>query len=293
MHDSRPDPKVRVLQIGVGVVALAAVGAALVFPLWRGMPKLHPHEDTEIAAHEYGAAAAACEPRSRTGPGGLSSEEETAKHVRYLVKTPSNYDATRAHPLIVVYAPHGVNRFLSERYVGLTRAATRAGFVIAYADSRPLDLPTIADLATIPGAVAARWCIDEKRIFFTGHSDGGTVATAVAVMRNSAHPPAAIAPSAAGFRREDLAQFACPPPLAVMVLHNQGDELFPGYGREAAGWWAACNACSAAAQPRANGCLEYPGCRDGATTLYCEGDGRHVVWPDRNEAMIEFFESRR
>jgi polyhydroxybutyrate depolymerase len=270
-------------------VALAVVAVAIGLPLWRGMPRLHSPQDTEIAAHEYGAEPGSCEPQSRPGPGGASSAEETEKHVRYLVKTPSNYDPTRAHPLIVVYAPHGANRYLSERYVGLTREATRAGFVIAYADSRPLDRQTIADLATIPERVAARWCIDPKRIFFTGHSDGATVATAITVGQQSQHPPAAIAPSAAGFRGEDLATFACPPPVAVMVLANRDDELFPGYGREAARWWAACNGCGATPQARADGCLEYTDCAPGGTTLYCESPGRHVVWPERNAAMLEFF----
>src|ERR1041384_1394763 len=135
MADSRPDPFW--WQIGIGVVVLAVVGAALVYVLWRGMPRLHPVQDSEIAAHDYGAEATACEPQARAGPAGVSKAEETPRHVRYLVKTPSNYDATRAHPLIVVYAPHGANRLLSERYVGLTREATRAGFVVAYADNHP------------------------------------------------------------------------------------------------------------------------------------------------------------
>ena len=46
-----------------------------------------------------------------------------------------------------------------------------------------MDLATIDDLSSIPDRIAARWCIDERRIHLTGHSDGGTVATATAVLR--------------------------------------------------------------------------------------------------------------
>jgi len=277
------------LQLSVLVTALAVVGAALVVPMWRAMPRLRDRADAEIAVYDYPpAGAAACAAGSRPGAAGESPSEETAAQVRYLVKTPANYDATRAHPLLVVYSPNGANRFLTERFVGLTRLATAAGFVVAYADSRPLAMTTIADLGAIPERIAARWCIDVQRIYLTGHSDGGTVATAIAVLGKSQHPPAAIAPSAAGFRREDLAAYPCPAPLRVMVLHNRDDDHFPGYGAEAAQWWAACDGCGAVPAQRADGCLEYPSCKPGSATVYCEGEGGHAAWPDRNQTILEF-----
>src|SRR5262249_53233438 len=100
-----------------------------------------------------------------------------------------------------------------------------------------------------------------------------------------------IAPSAAGFRGADLAAYACPAPVAVMVQHSKNDELFPGFGREAAAWWAACNGCRGDPEPRADSCLAYPACRAGGDTLYCEGAGRHVDWPRQNERVLEFFET--
>jgi polyhydroxybutyrate depolymerase len=206
------------------------------------------------------------------------------------VKTPANYDPLRAHPLIVVYAPHGANRFLSERFVGLSHAATEAGFVIAYADSHSLEPRHLQELGRIPGEVAMRWCIDPGRVFFTGHSDGGTAATALAVLGKATPAPAAIAPSAAGFRRDDLEAYACPAPIPVMVLQNRDDELFPGFGRGAAEWWAGCNGCDRSRpEPRADGCVVYPDCRSGAATLFCESEGEHAVWPERNRSLLEFF----
>lgn len=270
---------------------MAAALAALAVPLWRAGPTLYGREEARSERHAYGAdEPVACIAGSRLGPSGGSAREETPAGTRYLVKTPANYDPTRAHPLIVVFAPHGVSCLLSERFVGLTRAATREGFVVAYADSRPLDAKALEDLGRIPALLAGRWCIDEHRVFFTGHSDGGTVAMAVTVLRK-AISPAAIAPSAAGFRGADLATYACPPPVAVMVQHARNDDLFPGFGRESAAWWAACNGCSGKPEPRADGCLAYPACRAGGATLYCESEGRHLDWPRRNDRILEFFES--
>jgi polyhydroxybutyrate depolymerase len=281
-----PGSSLSARKLAVSVAVVTLVLAALALPLWRASPAVYGTEETLIDPHVYGTEEpVACAAGARPGAAGESAAEATPAGTRYMVKTPANYDSTRAHPLIVVFAPHGVNRLLSERFVGLTRAATRAGFVIAYADSRPLGAKILEDLGRIPALVAGRWCIDERRVFFTGHSDGGTAATALVVLRQSLSP-AAIAPSAAGFRGVDLAAYACPPRVAVMVEHGRNDELFPGFGREAADWWAACNGCSGTPEPRSDGCLVYPSCSPGG-----EGAGRHLDWPGNNQRLLEFFES--
>lgn len=92
-----------------------------------------------------------------------------------MVRTPSNYDGTVAYPLLMVYATAGQSRWASERLAGITTAATGAGFIVAYTDHRQLSIETIEQLGTIPDLVSKDWCIDQKRVYVTGHSDGGTV----------------------------------------------------------------------------------------------------------------------
>ncbi len=118
-----------------------------------------------------------------------------------------------------------------------------AGFIVAYADHRAMTPETVEKLAEIPGLIEKKWCIDKKRIFLTGHSDGGTIAMGIAFINGTKHIPAAIAPSAMGIRGEDLKEYQCPNPLPVMVMHSSHDTLFPGYGKEAIQWWASCNGC--------------------------------------------------
>jgi len=128
------------------------------------------------------------------------------------------------------------------------------------------------------------------RVFLTGHSDGGTVATALALSATADRRIAGIAPSAAGFTAADLAAHRCPAPLAVLVMHGAGDLHFPGFGRQAAEWWARCNRCDVEAPQRtADGCVEYGACAAGGRTLYCEGDGGHLRWPARNATLIDVF----
>jgi polyhydroxybutyrate depolymerase len=190
----------------------------------------------------------------------------------------------------MVYAPAGQNRGDSERLTGLTPAATGTGFVVAYADHRPLGVSTIEQLGTIPGLVARKWCIDEKRVYVTGHSDGGTVALALAVLDRTKDLPAAIAPSAAGWTGKDLEAYRCRAPVPVMIMHSANDSLFRGWGLQTAGWWAACNRCDVAKTKKVEGgCLAYQQCAPGGATLYCEGTGSHRDWPNLNRVMLEFF----
>ncbi|MBY0247353.1 MAG: acetylxylan esterase [Nitrospiraceae bacterium] len=246
----------------------------------------------QIEAYAYSSAPATvrCETGARNGRAGANDGEASAEGLRYHVRTPSNYDATIAHPLLMVYAAAGQSGPASERMTGLTPTATASGFVIVYVDHRPLGIPGIEQLGTIPGSVAKKWCIDEQRVFVTGHSDGGTAALALAVLEKTKKVPAAIAPSAAGWTGKDLEAYQCPASIPVMVMHGVNDSLFPGWGAQTSAWWAACNGCDAVKTKKVEGgCVAYQGCRPGGATLYCEGAGSHRDWPNLNRVMIEFF----
>jgi poly(3-hydroxybutyrate) depolymerase len=233
-----------------------------------------------------------CEPGTKTGVAGTSNDEQTSSGIRYMVKTPVNYDSTIAHPLLMVYAPAGTSRYESETFMPLTQEATTAGFIVAYANNRRLSPKAIEELAEIPGLIEQKWCIEKKRIFLTGHSDGGTVAMGIAFLKGTRHIPAAIAPSAMGIRGENLKDQSCPNPIPVLLMHSSHDSLFPGYGKEAIQWWAACNGCETTNPVQEkNGCVTYRGCKNNVTTSYCEGTGTHREWPGKNKAIIDFFRS--
>ena len=235
-----------------------------------------------------------CEPGTKPGLAGNSNDEQTSAGIRYMVKTPVNYDSTIAHPLLMVYAPAGTSRYESETFMPLTQEATTAGFIVAYANNRRLSPQAIEELAEIPGLIEKKWCVEKKRIFLTGHSDGGTIAMGIAFLKGTRHIPAAIAPSAMGIRGENLKEQSCPNPIPVMLMHSSHDSLFPGYGKEAIQWWVACNGCETANPVLdADGCFTYKNCKNNVTTRYCEGTGTHREWPGKNKAIIEFFRNQQ
>jgi polyhydroxybutyrate depolymerase len=221
------------------------------------------------------------------------SEIKTPGGLRITVRAPANYDARLAHPLLVVYPSGGQSRQASEAFSGLTREATARGFVVAYSDHRSLRLKVFDLLGEVPATVAREWCVDQKRVWLAGHSDGGTAASALVFLEKSGLPVAGIIASAAGLRAEDLRAYSCPAPRPVMIVHSKDDRLFPfpAYGRDAAQWWAQCNRCEAKSASAQAGCFEYPGCANGARTLFCEVSGGHAKWPGMNEAILDFFTS--
>ncbi len=242
-----------------------------------------------VYAYPRGSTAVVCKPHSRVGPAGVIDSESTPKGIRFNVRTPENYRPNVAHPLLVVFAPAGLSAAASERITGLTTIATGQGFLITYADHVRNSISAIEDLSAIPSVAAKKWCIDTTRVYLTGHSDGGTVALAMAILDKTKHIPTAIAASAVGFTKADLAGFECPKPLPVMIMHSANDGLFPGYGKDAARWWAACNQCELSARKRLHGCETYPKCAHGVATRYCEGTEPHARWPDLNPSIIDFF----
>jgi polyhydroxybutyrate depolymerase len=227
-------------------------------------------------------------------PGGLGAAADheratTAAGLHFSVITPRNYRSDFKHPLLVVWAPSGLSERLSERFTGLTGIATEHGFVVVYSRSVPLGERALRALAEIPAAAMARWCIDPARIAYTGHSDGGTVSNALAVLPGLSQRPAVIAPSAMGMQEQDMATFACAAPTPVMLMHNQGDHHFPDYGVGVAAWWARCNGCSTNLEGSGfPGCQAFSGCT--VPTLLCRAPGGHAHWPGFEHRVIEFID---
>ncbi len=248
---------------------------------------------SQVGSASYAGANAnpQCVAGTLDGESGTVNGESTLEGIKYNIRTPLNYDATIAHPLLLVFSPAGSNRAKTEKTTALTLKATTAGFIVAYADHPELSPTSTIELGTIPGLVAKQWCIDQERIFVTGHSDGGTAAMALAFMAGTKQIPKAIAPSAAGIDYQDLRDHRCPDPIPVMIMHSVNDRLFPKYGRQTSGWWATCNQCEPIPEKLANGCMAYSGCAKGVKTWYCEGNKPHAQWPGINETLLDFLVS--
>lgn len=275
--------------LGIAVLCLVA---ALMAPLF-----FHFGEALRPAAATYPAprsASLGCPLGQRSGAGGRM-QGKSAQGVPFAVVTPLNYRAEVAHPLLVVYAPAGFSPGLSERYAGLTHAATAAGFVVSYVGSLRMSLEAVDRMAMVADEVLKTWCIDPSRVYATGHSDGGTMATAVATLPRYREGVRGIVVSGMGWQKLDFDATQCPAAKPVMILHGAQDTHFPGFGRQAAQWWSACNRCTDAGEPSLaqdgnERCHYYQGCA--ADTVYCEAQRSHWRWAGEPQQVVEFLSHR-
>jgi polyhydroxybutyrate depolymerase len=85
------------------IVMAAIISAGLWFFLVPSRPKV-------AAAGQDIGIKTACSPGSRTGHTDLYDNLQTPDTLTIAVRTPSDYDPTRAYPLLVVFPPAGYNR---------------------------------------------------------------------------------------------------------------------------------------------------------------------------------------
>jgi polyhydroxybutyrate depolymerase len=267
----------------IATVVIVAAGA------WVFLPSARPKV---AAAGPESGIAAACSPGSRTGRADLYDNLQTSDRLTIAVRTPSNYDPTRAYPLLVVYPPAGYNRRQSETFYNLTTEATRRGFIVAYSDHIALSQTAVSQQAKMAATVASFFCVDEASIAYLGHSDGGAMAEGIpAYIPDAGAAPHSIVASAAGITSEDLASMPCPSIPAVLIVHSRTDERFPDFGRGAAAYWGRCAACAPEnLDAPADGCRDFSGCAGGRRVTYCETSLPHKRWPSMNTAMLDFIQ---
>jgi polyhydroxybutyrate depolymerase len=265
----------------IAMVLILAVGL-LVFSA--------PARPKVAAAGPESGIAAACSPGSRTGHADLDDNLQTSDRLTLAVRTPSNYDPTRAYPLLVVFPPAGFKRRQSENFYDLTTEATRRGFIVAYSDHIGLSPTAVSRQAKVAATVASFFCVDEASIAYLGHSDGGLMAEGIpAYAPKAGAAPHSIVASGAGITREDLATMACPPIPAVLIVHSRADERFPDFGRGAAAYWGRCAACAPEnLDALGDGCRDFSGCAEGRRVTFCETSLPHTRWPSMNTAMLDF-----
>jgi polyhydroxybutyrate depolymerase len=126
-------------------------------------------------------------------------------------------------------------------------------------------------------------CVDRRRVFATGFSNGGFFANLLGC--TLAGRLAAVAPVAGA-----VALPSCPtePAVAVLLMHGRADPIVaPDQVRAARDWWAKRQGCEGSVP--VDGCTYYRGCR--ADVGYCEGPQTHR-WPEGASTRIwQFFQA--
>ena len=245
----------------------------------------------------------------------------------FRVHVPPGYDPSTPTPLVVNF--HGVNCTSSQQVLisQMPQKADAAGFIVVHPDgvgkswnggtccgqALSENVDDVAFARALLDDVEAKLCIDPRRVFVTGISNGGYMTNRLGC--ELADRVAAIAPVAGG-----TLVSPCDParPMPVLYFHGTADAIVPyegGYlgglpsAAKTFGDWAARNGCTdAPVTTFTNGdvhCETYQTCAAGVEVTLCTIDGGGHTWPggtpvpglgetttdiSANDAMWEFFQ---
>ncbi|MCC6764723.1 MAG: hypothetical protein IT293_08680 [Deltaproteobacteria bacterium] len=218
---------------------------------------------------------------------------------RYLVDAA---EGPADQPRAVLLAFHGFRHSAAGLRAGdgFVAGVARGDYIAVHADGRddvrlldgvgrgwdlaPGDTRDTAFVAALLDALEAERCVDRRRVYATGFSNGGFFANLLACTLGGRI--AAAAP-VAGARPLD----GCAPPAPVPMLffHGAADRVVPlRLTTGAAAWWRRANGCAEdAGDTAAVGCRAAAGCA--ADVVVCTGAQGHT-WPaDATARILEFF----
>jgi poly(3-hydroxybutyrate) depolymerase len=228
------------------------------------------------------------------GATGLQEKTITVSGVArsYKLFVPAALDASKPTRLVFVFHGLGGNAAQIRAYLGL-EAEAGADALLVYPEGvvrlqgrtgwSEEDLPFFDAMVT---EIAGARCVDQKRIFATGHSFGGYMTNLVGCLRGDV--VRAIAPVSGGL----VASGACKGPVAAWLAHGDQDPTVPqSEGIAARDRWIKANGCAATSKPTAPGqCVAYDGCSRPVT--WCSFPGGHYPLPAyTKQAVWDFFKA--
>jgi polyhydroxybutyrate depolymerase len=273
------------------------------------------------------ADAGAC-----AGRGGAPGDREQRVRVGgvervYRVHVPRSYDPAR--PAMLVFNFHGYlsNEAQQADWSNLDAAADTRGFVAVHPRGRDTSWNAgvccgaamtrqdddVGFVRAMLAALEAELCVDRRRVFATGFSNGAFFANRLACELSDRI--AAVAPVAG---LVGVTPCAPPRPVPVLNFHGDADLVVPYQGSPVLGFpavtdsmrgWAARNGCGAAATEvlrRGDArCVSFTGCAAGAEVILCTLSGGGHTWPggdvsalggrtsrdlDATRYLLDFFE---
>jgi polyhydroxybutyrate depolymerase len=210
----------------------------------------------------------------------------------YIVDLPENYDKTKPYRLITAFHGAGLAAASFKSFFKLTPAVGGEA-IVAYLEALgdptgwdyQRDMPYFDAVLT---EIETQFCIDESRVFATGHSSGGYFTNALGCQRGDVLR--AIAPISGG------AAFTsnCKDKVAAWIAHGAMDNIVPtDEGRDARDLWTKQSSCDAdmpmPVEPES--CVTYAGCDANNPVHYCEYEGDHNLPKFGTRALWTFFQA--
>jgi polyhydroxybutyrate depolymerase len=240
----------------------------------------------------------------------------------YNFYVPTSYDASKATPLVILLHGYSANGFIQKGYFGFTDAFIDSkGFLFAFPDGTKdaggnlfwnatdaccnfgnVDVDDVAYIDAIIDDMSAHYHVDPKRVFVTGHSNGGFMSHRYACDR--ANRVAAIV-ALAGDDWKDLSKCNPSAGVAVLQVHGTADATIPYDGstaqnmmmpsaRDSVAGWSAKNGCTASPTDTSAAPIDLDSMSTGAETTKerwtgCKTDGAAELWTMKDVGHLPNF----
>ena len=221
----------------------------------------------------------------------------------YTVHLPPSYDGTKRTPLVLNWHGYGSNALQQELFSAFDAVADEEGLVVVYPNSPDASWNAgtccasasgrddVGFARTLVAEISSKGCIDAKRIYSTGMSNGGFMSFRLGC--EAADLFAAIAPVAGKLGVAD-----CRPtrPIPLLAIHGTADTLV-SYATGAlspemltvpdtAQKWANLDACTQGPDKVfENGnthCEAWTSCGAGTKVTLCTVEGGGHCWPGQS-----------
>jgi polyhydroxybutyrate depolymerase len=220
------------------------------------------------------------------------------------VHLPPAYDAKTAIPVVLDFHGLSMSAAGEDLLSRMNAKADKAGFVSVHAEgigaqqswnagaccgeAASAKVDDVAFAAKILDELEAKLCVDKKRIFSTGMSNGGALSHRLACELSTRI--AAIAPVA---HVMTIPLATCKPsrPVSVFNFNGTSDTLVP-YAGNGVGYpsvastmstWASRNGCGTTTHEILKKgdvtCVTFDGCKPGVEVSHCTVDGGGHTWP--------------
>lgn len=241
------------------------------------------------------------------GPGDQDLTLEFGGDTReYRVHAPPGYDPTVGTPLVLMLHGYLETNDQIETITEMTPAADERGYLVVYPQGRStswnagtccgssssLMVDDVGFIEAMLDAIEAAYCVDTRRVFSAGFSNGGMLSHRLAC--EVSDRIAAIGPTSG-----TMAIPTCTPTRAVPVMHFHGtsDFVVPfdggGLGNaqsvpDTIAGWVTRNGCNATPTITFDegdaSCETYAECTDGADVTLCTLEGGGHQWPGGQSA---------
>jgi polyhydroxybutyrate depolymerase len=211
----------------------------------------------------------------------------------YNVHVGDTVDPSAPAPLVLNF--HGMNNTpaLQESFSRMKGVADDHGFVVVYPKgldnsfnaggccgaSASNDVDDLGFSRAIVTDVSARMCIDARRVYATGFSNGGYMSHLLGCRASDVF--AAVAPVAAGMGISDCAPDR---PVPVIAFHGTSDSVVShATGAAAVAGWRQRNGCSNTPERESVGssyCDRWRECDDAVEVQMCSIAGWNHLWPN-------------